>query len=54
MPVTEPVVNVSQRLWSDEVGIAEAESIVQPQEPGYEWSNGRKFVTPKDPYAPNA
>ena len=38
----------SQRLWSEEVAIARAESgeIFTNKEPGYEFSNGRKFDTP--------
>lgn len=46
-------VKFSTRLWSEEVGIAEAECVIRHGEPGYEWSNGRNFVTPKNPYAPN-
>lgn len=45
--MAEPVVRTSTRLWSQEVAIAEAKSggPVQPKtkEPGYEFSNGRKF-----------
>lgn len=48
------IVRTSTRLWSEEVGIAEADAIVRPGEPGYEFSNGRCFNTPKDPYAPAA
>lgn len=35
----------TQRLFSEEVGIAQAESEVDPlqKEPGYEFSNGRRF-----------
>lgn len=35
----------TQRLWSTEVGIANAEADLNPLEkdPGYEWSNGRRF-----------
>ncbi len=41
----------SQRLWSEEVAIALAESgeIFTNKEPGYEFSNGRKFDTPTPP-----
>lgn len=37
----------SQRLWSEEVGIANASDNVDPlkKDDGYEWSNGRKFVS---------
>ena len=36
----------TQRLFSEEVGIAAAESGLNPltPDPGYEWSNGRKFA----------
>ena len=38
----------TQRLWSEEVAIALAESgePIVAQEPSYEFSNGRKFVDP--------
>ena len=38
----------TQRLWSEEVAIALAESgePIVAQEPSYEFSNGRKFVEP--------
>lgn len=42
-----PGISVTERLWSDEVGIANANSDLGGQdptkEPGYEFSNGRKF-----------
>lgn len=45
--MAEPVVKTSTRLWSQEVAIAESAfgDDVRPKakEPGYEWSNGRKF-----------
>lgn len=50
----EPVVKMSSRLWSEEVGSAEADSIIAPRDPGYEFSNGRKFVDGKGAYAPDA
>lgn len=44
-------VKTSERLWSEEVGIANAEEEFKPLDPGYEWSNGKVHYTPKDPYA---
>lgn len=42
-------VTTSDRLWSEEVGIASANdplaALDQLKEPGYEFSNGRKFET---------
>lgn len=50
-----PNVYVTERLWSEEVGIAAAsdgDTIQDPsREPGYEFSNGVKFFTGKGPYA---
>lgn len=54
MPTQDPDVPVpsptgwprfTQRLFSEECGIAEAGEAVDPfrKDPGYEWSNGRKF-----------
>lgn len=49
---TAPVVTHSERLWSDEVGIAGAgETIVPPKV--YEWSNGRKMEDGAGPYSNN-
>jgi len=48
-------VSYSQRLFSEEVAIAAAmngEPITQVRQPGYEFSNGTRFDTPSDPYAP--
>ena len=41
----------TQRLWSEEVAIALAESgeLITNREPSYEFSNGRKFVEPIKP-----
>lgn len=38
----------TQRLWSEEVAIAMAESgePITTREPSYEFSNGRRFVEP--------
>lgn len=51
--MAEPVVRTSTRLWSAEVAIAEAAfGEVRPKnkEPGYEFSNGRKFDSGPGPY----
>lgn len=40
------VLPASQRLWSEEVGIAAADDLLPINDPGYEWSNGRTFETP--------
>ena len=41
----------SERLWSEEVGIANADEELKPI-PAYEWNNGRTFYQPKnDPVA---
>lgn len=45
------VVRSSTRLWSAEVGAAEAKSPLPVKDPGYEWSNGRKFEDGDGPYA---
>jgi hypothetical protein len=53
--MAEPVVRTTTRSWAAEVALAEAQAgIVQPKskEPGYEWSNGRKFDSGLGPYAP--
>lgn len=44
------IVQMSTRLWSEEVGIANADEVIKPLDPGYEFT-GRTFYTPKDPYA---
>lgn len=50
-----PNVYVTERLWSEEVGIAAADEPLELQdpsrEPGYEFSNGIKFFTGLGPYA---
>lgn len=52
----EQQVTTSTRLWSEEVGIAEADSplsAIDPnKEPGYQFSNGRSFNSGLGPYAP--
>lgn len=37
-------VRSNDRLWSSEVGAAEAQAGVQPYPTAYEFSNGRKFI----------
>lgn len=41
------VMPASQRMWSEEVGLAAAidDSDLDTREPGYVWSNGRRFGT---------
>lgn len=53
---TEPKVTSSTRLWSDEVAIAAAGDPLSADkdpsvDPGYEFSNGRKFNSGKGAYA---
>lgn len=47
-------VKMSTRLWSQEVAIANARAGYTPsrKEPGYEFSNGRKFDDGPGPYPP--
>ena len=56
MSANQRRVRVTERTWGDVVREAEMLGEARPlppptQEPGYEWSNGRRFLTPKDPYA---
>ena len=37
-------VRTTDRLWSAEVGAAEAQAGVQPYPTNYQWSNGREFI----------
>lgn len=37
-------VRSTDRLWSSEVGAAQAQGGVQPYDPSYEFSNGRRFI----------
>ena len=52
-----PGVNFSERLWSEEVGIAAAEDPIDSndpnRQPGYEFSNGVKFFSGKGAYGTN-
>lgn len=53
---TAPRTRVSTRPWSEVVREADALDGKPPipvREPGYEFSNGRKFATPTNPYADN-
>jgi hypothetical protein len=55
MPITpDPatVVRATDRLWSEEVRLAEATEPLPPYDTAYEFSNGRRFRQPADPYAP--
>lgn len=49
-----PGISVSERLWSDEVGIANADSplgaLDPTREPGYEFRNGTKFYSGRGVY----
>lgn len=47
VPTPDGQPSFSQRLFSEEVGIAAADSGLSAMtpEPGYEWSNGRKFAS---------
>ena len=41
VPIVQPA---SQRLFSEEVGIAAADAPLPERDPGYQFSNGRTFV----------
>lgn len=43
VPTPDGTPSFSQRLWSEEVGIAQADQPLPPKDPGYEFSNGRRF-----------
>lgn len=45
------VVKIGTRLWSDEVGRAQADELVQPFDPAYRFSNGTEKVV-KEHYIP--
>ena len=55
MATTPPRTRLSERLFSEVVREADASGgeKIPPRDPGYEFTNGRKFVTPRDPYAAN-
>lgn len=50
-------VTTTERMWSEEVGIAascdDKADIDPTKEPGYEFGNGRKFNTGIGPYVQN-
>lgn len=48
------IVRITRRLWSEEVGRAEAETLLPPKEPVYQFSNGRRFVEGESVYEPLA
>lgn len=49
-----PEVTTSERLWSDEVGLARAGEPVGSDNPTvYEWSNGRAMKDGAGPYSNN-
>lgn len=51
----DQTVTTSERLWSDEVGIARAgEEPRSSKDTAYEWSNGRTFLDGDQAYANNA
>jgi hypothetical protein len=52
MMMAEQAPKFSERLWSEEVAQADAANPLPPHDPGYEFSNGRKFRDGLGPYAP--
>jgi hypothetical protein len=46
----DQTVTTSERLWSEEVGLANGSDPLQPKDVAYEFSNGRKFYDGKGPY----
>lgn len=54
MPTPDQTVTTSERLWSEEVGIANASEALPPKDVAYEFSQGRQFVDGKGPYTDNA
>lgn len=44
MESEEQTVRTTERLWSEEVGIAEADDPKPARDTAYVFSNGRKFV----------
>lgn len=49
-------VRVTERTWGDVVREAEMTGEARPlppqtRDPSYEWTNGRRFLTPANPYA---
>lgn len=55
MPAPDQTVRTTERLWSDEVGLARAgEAPGADRVPVYEWSNQRRFFDGYGPYSHNA
>lgn len=50
-PDPRTVVVTTDRLWSEEVALADAKDPIAPKDIAYEFSNGVKFEAPTDPYA---
>lgn len=44
--------SMSERLWSEEVGMADAVDPLPLKEDAYVWSNGRTFKDGTGPYEP--
>lgn len=53
MPENNPP-RSSDRLWSEEVGLANADAPPPRKDPAYQWSNGRVFEEGDGVYAPSA
>jgi hypothetical protein len=54
MPNTQDprtVVKTTDRLWSEEVALAEADNPLPAKDIAYQFSDGVKFEQPADPYA---
>jgi len=43
-------VSTTERLWSEEVGLAQSGEPLQPKDVAYEFSNGRRFFDSKGLY----
>lgn len=54
MPAPDQTVTTSERLWSEEVGLANASEGVPKPHPVYEWSNGKTHSDGHGPYSNNA
>jgi hypothetical protein len=54
MPAPDQTVTTSERLWSEEVGLARAGEPPGSDQPAvYEWSNGRTAKDGHGPYSNN-
>lgn len=49
----EPVVTTSERLFSEEVAIANAQDPLPPRDVMYSFNNGRQFLAPEQLYSPS-